>query len=79
MIQKKIPVIVEVDENGYYVYCPSLKGCHSQGDTLEEALENIKEAIEVYLESLEEEELNACVSRNVMVKEVEVEVARKVA
>jgi predicted RNase H-like HicB family nuclease len=79
MIQKKIPVIVEVDENGYYVYCPSLKGCHSQGDTLEEALENIKEAIEVYLESLEEEELNACVSRDVMVKEVEVEVARKVA
>ena len=79
MVQKKMPVIVEVDENGYYVYCPSLKGCHSQGDTLEEALENIKEAIELYLESLEEEELDACVSRDVMVKEVEVEVARKVA
>jgi predicted RNase H-like HicB family nuclease len=79
MVHKKMPVIVEVDENGYYVYCPSLKGCHSQGDTLEEALENIKEAIELYLESLEEEELDACVSRDVMVKEVEVEVARKVA
>ena len=79
MVQKKMPVIVEVDENGYYVYCPSLKGCHSQGDTLEEALENIKEAIELYLESLEEEELDACVSRDVMVKEVEVEVVRKVA
>ena len=79
MVQKKLPVIVEVDENGYYVYCPSLKGCHSQGDTLEEALENIKEAIELYLESLEEEELRACVNRDVIVKEVEVEVARKVA
>ena len=38
------------DENGYTVYVPSLPGCISEGDTKEEALANIKEAIELYLE-----------------------------
>ena len=39
-------------EGGYVVFAPALPGCHSQGETLEEAEKNIKEAIEVYLESL---------------------------
>ncbi len=39
-------------EGGYHAFCPILKGCHSQGDTFEEAIENITEAIELYLESL---------------------------
>lgn len=39
-------------EGGYHAFCPVLKGCHSQGDSLEEAIENITEAIEIYLESL---------------------------
>lgn len=39
-------------DGGYHVFCPVLPGCHSEGDTLEEALDNIKEAIEVYVESL---------------------------
>lgn len=39
-------------DGGYHVYCPALKGCHTQGDTLEEALENITEAISLYVESL---------------------------
>ncbi len=33
-------------------FCPVLKGCHSQGDSFEEAIENITEAIELYIESL---------------------------
>jgi predicted RNase H-like HicB family nuclease len=41
------------DEGGYVVYVPLLPGCISEGDTREEALTNIKEAIELYLESLE--------------------------
>ncbi|MBI2346429.1 MAG: type II toxin-antitoxin system HicB family antitoxin [Deltaproteobacteria bacterium] len=39
-------------EGGYHVFCPTLPGCHSEGDNLEEALGNIREAIEVYVESL---------------------------
>ena len=39
-------------EGGYHAFCPKLKGCHSQGDTFEEIIENITEAIELYIESL---------------------------
>jgi predicted RNase H-like HicB family nuclease len=46
-----IKVIVERGEDGYYVArVPSLKSCWSQGKTREEALENIREAIDLYLE-----------------------------
>ena len=48
----KVSTVIEKDEHGYYAYCPELPGCHSQGDTLEEAIANIKEAIELYLETL---------------------------
>ncbi len=52
------PVILEKDETGgYVVSCPILPGCYSQGDTVEEALENIKEAILLTLEDMEEEQV----------------------
>ena len=41
-------MLIKSDE-GYAVSCPELKGCHSQGATVEEALENIKEAIRDWL------------------------------
>jgi len=51
-------VIIEPDEmGGYTVSCPSLPGCHSQGETIDEALKNIREAIELYIEVLEEDGL----------------------
>jgi len=51
----KYRVVLEPqEEGGYTEYVPSLPGCVSQGETNEEALANIKEAIEVYLESLRE-------------------------
>ena len=44
-------VLIEKDEDGYYVgSVPSLKGCHTQGRTMDELLKNIKEAIELCLE-----------------------------
>jgi len=53
------PVIIEVDEDGFYIVsCPIFKGCHSYGKTIEEALKNIKEAIELCMEEVKEEELN---------------------
>ncbi len=52
----KIRVVLEAaEEGGYTVYAPSLPGCISEGDTEEEALVNIKEAIELYLEPVEDE------------------------
>jgi predicted RNase H-like HicB family nuclease len=52
----KYPVIVHKSEHGYDVHCPLFPGCHSQGETVEEALENIKDAILTYLEMISEEE-----------------------
>lgn len=46
-----IKVVLERGEDGYYVaHCPALRSCWSQGRTREEALRNIREAIELYLE-----------------------------
>ena len=47
-------VLEPSEEGGYTVYVPALPGCVSEGDTIEEALQNIREAIEVYLEPTEE-------------------------
>jgi len=49
---RKASVVVEKDEHGFYAWCPELKGCQSQGAMLEDAMTNIKEAIELYLETL---------------------------
>jgi len=51
----KYKVVVEPqEEGGYTVYVPTLPGCVSQGEIVDEALDNIKEDIEVYLESLKQ-------------------------
>ncbi|GGA59347.1 type II toxin-antitoxin system HicB family antitoxin [Okeania sp. KiyG1] len=51
-----IKVVLEPsEEGGYTVYVPSLPGCISEGETIEEALTNIQEAIELYLEPIEDE------------------------
>lgn len=51
-------VIIRPGEDGYWIVeCPSLPGCISQGETKEEAIKNIREAIEVYIEALEEDNL----------------------
>ena len=52
----KIKVVLEAsEEGGFTVYVPSLPGCISEGETEEEALANIREAIELYLEPVEDE------------------------
>ena len=54
MERRNYTVILEPEaEGGYHAFVPALRGCHTQGDTLEEALANIHEAIEGYLESLQ--------------------------
>lgn len=50
-----LQILIQRDEDGKYIAsCPAIKGCHSQGDTYEEALKNIQEAIELNLEHLGE-------------------------
>ena len=48
----KVSIVIEKDDYGYYAYCPELEGCQTQGDALDEVMANIKEAIELYLETL---------------------------
>jgi len=51
MKKLQFPVVVEKDEDGFYVVeCPILEGCYSQGRTLDKALKNIREVIEICLE-----------------------------
>lgn len=46
----KYRILIEKDENGIYIAsCPALKGCYSQGDTVEEALQSLKDAIQLIL------------------------------
>ena len=51
----KYPVVINKTEYGYDVHCPVFPGCHSQGDTFEEAIDNIKDAIQTYLQMIAEE------------------------
>ena len=44
--------VIEKDKDGYYAFCPELQGCYTQGDTYEEVLENIKDAIKLYIEDM---------------------------
>jgi predicted RNase H-like HicB family nuclease len=49
-------VILEDESGGYVAFVPALPGCHTQGDTLQELMDNVREAVELYLETLTEEE-----------------------
>ena len=67
----RLPVIIEQDEDGIFIVeCPVLQGCHSYGYTLEEALENIKDAIRLHIEA--RRQLGEPLPTNVQVREVEV-------
>jgi predicted RNase H-like HicB family nuclease len=68
----KVSVIIERDEHGYYAYCPELEGCQTQGDSLEEVLDNIREAAELYLETMTEDEIKACLNREILSTSLEI-------
>jgi len=71
----KFNVVLEEDleDGGYIVHCPALKGCWSQGNSVEDALENIKEAIVGYLIALNERTLHSIkASDKAIIKEVAV-------
>ncbi len=49
-------VLIEDETGGYVAFVPTLPGCHTQGDTLKELMNNAKEAIDLYMETLTKEE-----------------------
>ncbi len=48
----RFPIIIEKDVDGYFANCPTLQGCYTQGETYEEALANIHDAIALHLEDM---------------------------
>ncbi|MBF0538104.1 MAG: type II toxin-antitoxin system HicB family antitoxin [Nitrospirae bacterium] len=71
----KISIVIEKDDFGYYAYSPGLEGCHTQGETFEETMSNIKEAVELYLETLTDEEKRQLVSKEIVTTSLEVSIA----
>lgn len=73
-MSRKVSIVIEKDEYGYYAYCPELEGCQTQGDSFEEVIVNIKEAIELYLETLSEDEIKESLSKEILTTTLEVQV-----
>ena len=75
MPTRDFKVFLERDEeyNGYVVVCPTIPGCYSQGHTVEEAMANIREAIDLFLETLTDDERSAALSREILTTAVEVD------
>jgi predicted RNase H-like HicB family nuclease len=69
---RKATVVVEKDEHGYYGWCPELKGCQSQGISFEDTVANVKEAIELYLETLDSDERNFMFIQEILTTSVEI-------
>ena len=58
-------------EGGYHVFCPVLPGCHTQSETIEEGTKNIREAMELYIESLREDGLPVP-EEDILIKPIEI-------
>lgn len=68
----KLTAIIEQDADGVFAYCPELKGCHTQGDTVDDALTNLREAAGLYLETLKPAELRKLTRKTVLSTSLEV-------
>jgi predicted RNase H-like HicB family nuclease len=68
----KLTAILEQDKDGVFAYCPELKGCHTQGETVEEALANLREAAELYLETMKPAELRRLKPKTILATSLEV-------
>jgi predicted RNase H-like HicB family nuclease len=68
----KLTAILEQDKDGVFACCPELKGCHTQGETVEEALGNLREAAELYLETMKPAELRRIKPKTILATSLEV-------
>jgi len=46
----RLSVVIEKDSDGYFAYCPEQQGCYTQGDTYEEVLEKVKDAMKLHIQ-----------------------------
>ena len=69
-MSKKYVVVIEPSDDEYYAYVPEIPGCTSSGRTIEETLENVKEAIELSLEYIDRPQLNP--QQAILVREIEI-------
>ena len=74
-MSRRLNVIVEKDKDGYFAYCPELEGCHTQGETFDDVMKNIKEAIELYVETLSEAERKELQTKEIITTSYEVSLA----
>lgn len=69
---RRYTVILEKEEEGgYHIFCPALPGCHSQSQTIDEGMQNIREAIELYIETLVEDGL-PIPDEDILIKPIEI-------
>jgi predicted RNase H-like HicB family nuclease len=64
-------ILRKEEEGGYHVFWPALPGCHTQSETIEEGVKNIREAIELYIESLTEDGL-PIPTEDILIKPIEI-------
>jgi predicted RNase H-like HicB family nuclease len=67
-----LPIVIEKDEDGYFAECPALQGCFTQGETYEEVLENMRDAIELHLQDRRERNEALHLSKQVSITTLEV-------
>ncbi|MGV8127310.1 MAG: type II toxin-antitoxin system HicB family antitoxin [Methanothrix sp.] len=70
----RFSVVIEKDRDGYFAFTPELQGCYSQGDTSEEAIENIRDAIFLHVQDRLDSGEEVPQSRSLSVTSLEVEV-----
>ncbi|HEX6439192.1 MAG TPA: type II toxin-antitoxin system HicB family antitoxin [Candidatus Binatia bacterium] len=68
-------IVHNADEGGYWVEVPSLPGCFSQGETIDEAMNNVKEAIELHIQGLRDEGQEVPTEKDLVIGRVEVKAA----
>ena len=71
----KVSAVIERDAHGYFAYCPELKGCHTQGATLDEVLARLREAVALYVETLSADERAALSTKDVVTTTIDIRVA----
>ena len=71
----KVNVVIERHDHGQYAYSPELEGCQTQGESYEEVLSDPRETVELYMETLSEQDRSRYLSREIPTMPLEVNLA----